>query len=44
VLFFVFSCGGATDAYGERAELFPDVRDILNAIKQCGIPMAAASR
>jgi len=41
---YSFSCGGATDAYGERAVLFPDVKDIFNDIQQCGIKMAAASR
>ena len=44
VFLFVFSCGGATDVYGERAVLFPDVKDILSDIRQCGIKMAAASR
>ncbi|XP_065915833.1 magnesium-dependent phosphatase 1-like [Dysidea avara] len=36
-------CGGATDVYGKRAVLFPDVKDILSDIRQCGIKMAAAS-
>lgn len=35
--------GGATDVHGSRINLFPDVRDIISNIQECGIPIAAAS-
>ena len=38
------SKGGATDVNGSRINLFPDVRDIVANIQECGIPIAAASR
>ena len=39
-----FSKGGAIDVHGSRVNLFPDVRDIITNIQECGILMAAASR
>ncbi len=38
------SKGGATDRYGEKIELFKDVREIFSELDSAGIAVAAASR
>lgn len=39
-----YSKGGAVDKYGQKIELFRDMRTILTELRQLGIIVAAASR